>query len=346
MGYPGRLTVARVGIGAPPEEIAEREASLGGFDAQRLFDPGVDLTKGPQIVQAWGKGRLALHSTKPRPWTWDDVAAGRADRDLGATGERLAALDVPVVEIFNHEPVNDGAATSFARAATRALPLLCQGDKVTPALNLNGFAFGAGKAPNGGHTDDQLAQWVPDSLLEVVTVLTIDAYQADRNSVVDLLERFEQWAASRGVFELGIGELGTFAADDLALAFGHVLSRPAFGIVCAFDSERNINRPGVPRTVWRLLGDKLAIFQSAVGSSRALNAEPDPVPTDPRDAQILALTRERDLLLQDVVALTQQVAALTLEVAGAELDLEAVLVERDQARAVIERVRSALPPTG
>lgn len=107
-------------IGANQQHRAELEAALGRkYDYLRVYN-----VKDAQNLP--GDGVAAVVSTKPGKWA--DVAAGKADAQVKADAQLLAALPIPGCYIMHHEPENDaatfGTAQQFAAAFDHVISVM------------------------------------------------------------------------------------------------------------------------------------------------------------------------------------------------------------------------------
>lgn len=250
-----------LGYSTPLVDFDTERARVGEPTVHRIFTGNTrDGSKEVDwITRSHQAGRL--------PWTsWS------GDPTVGELEARFAwyqTLDAPALVTWHHEPVGDMTPAEYV-AGWEAL--LDRADRmgglgqVTLAPIMNGYPFGAWQT----WTDEQIAEWLPDRLLERLPLTGFDVYHGgtvanQKEPPAPKLERMLAWADRHPVRQLGLGETGCFNAADWVDEWAVITDSGRFSAVCYFNSGLN-TREGVP--TWQLDGDLLSVFQASLASDR------------------------------------------------------------------------------
>lgn len=361
-------------MGMSTDEWDARVRETGPVAAHRSFTNPLNVAGVIADIKAdHARGVTPYWSVKFNS-SWSAAASGADDAVLRQLGAELAKLPYRTYGSFHHEPRGDSVSTPqqlvpWASATVRAIGIVkaLAGPQHRLGTTDNGFPW---SAKWGKLTDAQLTVYYTPALLAAVDFLGADFYDGRTDSNAGepasvKMANFAAWAQRVAPSKpLAAGEWNAVTAADIRAGWA-VLKSGRWAIACLFNSSNN-NRPDLPTDgslgnppTWVLKGDRLAAFRAVLAEA---NVEPDPEPdpqppvdpppldppVDPRDAQIVALMRERDLLKEDVAALRGRVAELDMMVVAASEQAaaaESVVADYDHRLDTIEGIaaRTASP---
>jgi hypothetical protein len=251
-------TKAKLGMSAPASTWDQRVKEVGpGLEARRIFL--TSFTAGLSLpTKACNAGMYPVISFKPGSYSWSQVAAGQADSELKAMATKLAALPCDVFVAVAHEPFGDGAPADWAKMQAHALPILGADAGVKVGVIANGWFW---SSTNKGLSDAEIAQYIPQSVINVSDVIAGDTYQssATGETAGAKMKNMSAWARRvGGVKALGVGEFNAPTATGIIDATTTLATDPMFAWGCLWNANQT------PATV--LTGDRLTAFQQALAA--------------------------------------------------------------------------------
>lgn len=266
-GQPAPSSKVMWGMASPRDQWSARLGEVGEdrVQSRRLFATSPTALAGilREAHSEVAAGRYPIVSMKlPSGMTWAQAAKGAFDEGFDQVGQDLALLQRGTFAV-HHEPVNDpdGSAADYVAMTLRWMGRV---RPLAPHIDLstivNGFMWSA-KAQ--GFTDDAIAAWLPDELLEAADITAADCYHGGtpakplENAGVKI-ERMSAWATRKGVKRLGIGEFNGLSASAITHAMDAVRSDGRFVYAAIYNSNVN-NREGIE---WVLTGERLEAFRA------------------------------------------------------------------------------------
>jgi hypothetical protein len=210
--------------------LAEEQARTGATRLGRYYEGNMTSTSAEvsRFESELAAGRLAWISFKENPYSWAQIAAGDADDVLAAKAAAYRGVSGPGLITFHHEPSGDGTPAEYVAAWQRILDVWQAAGgtgQITPTPILNGFFLGYPHSGRG-YTDDEMAEWLPDSLIARFRVIGYDGYDAGSYGnigipLVKVVRRWREWLLRRQAViadgqrrYLALGETGVFFGSD------------------------------------------------------------------------------------------------------------------------------------
>lgn len=209
------------------------------FKARRIFFGSLTDNQWGIVDDAIAAGQNPVLSWKPGDW--GSAAAGTFDTNFNAIKTQLAnraavcaANGLVIFCVLHHEPgavghppkadVTSNLPSEFAPMYLHAGPILrSAGAHIRLGTIMNGWMFigTAASGPNtntgNGYTDAELAQWLPQSMLDLCDFHAADHYQITQAGAHPLrqMQRHQEWAHRVGAKGTGTGEFNDFTAQGI-----------------------------------------------------------------------------------------------------------------------------------
>lgn len=248
------------GMSAPDDKWDERLVQVGGktnIKFRRIFYQNLTQTNYSKVQESLDDGMVPVISWKVAPYTWAQVGSGQADSALQSLVTRLNAIPGKKHLVLHHEPAGDGTAADFVAMQLRALPILKTAQQATVGPIANGWWW---SAKSQGYTDAEIAQWLPDSVINLSDVIASDTYQDESLNEDGSIKalRMAAWAKRKGnVDALGIGEFNGWEASAVTNVMNVVKAEPLYKWALVWNSGPT--GLGTP-----LEGDRLEAFKAGI----------------------------------------------------------------------------------
>jgi hypothetical protein len=254
----------KFGMSAPAKLWDQRLAEVGGpahIHFRRIFYQGFDSNL--SIVQrAISDKMVPIISFKVTPYSWREVADGKADADIKAMVSRLNAIPGEKFVALHHEPSNDGTAKDWSDMQVHALPIIkSAGQNIKVGVIGNGWWW---SARSYSLTDAEIAEWITPGVKSVSDVIAADTYQDVKlnESGGPKIEGMSAWARrTGGVKAMGIGEFNALNAVGITEAMNAVKADPMFKWALVWNSDVTGGDLGIP-----LEGDRLEAFKKGLAT--------------------------------------------------------------------------------
>lgn len=232
-------TGGKFGMSAPDNLWAQRLAEVGGpahIKYRRIYITGFDGGLG-KVQDSLNAGMTPIISWKTGSYSWSQVASGQADASIRSLVTKLNAIPGKKFLAIHHEPNGDGTPKDWSAMQVRALPILKTANQATVGVIGNGWWW---SQRSQGLSDAQIAEWIPDAVINVSDVIAGDTYQdASLNEDGGVkMKGMADWARRHpNVKGLGVGEFNGLSAGGITNAMNVAKAESKFVWALMWNSQ-------------------------------------------------------------------------------------------------------------